>query len=336
VRSTWESFFAEWLPPLEAEMRQAVGEPTHPGEQLFYGMLMYHLGWADAQLRPARVDAGKRIRPMLCLLACAAGGGDPAQALPAAAAIELLHNFSLIHDDIQDRSQTRRGRPTVWALWGVAQAINAGDALFVIAHRALWHLRQRGVPAERILEVAERFDAACLMLTKGQHLDLAFETADRVTVADYLEMIRGKTAALLAASLGIGARLAGFPPQELEAFGEALGMAFQVQDDLLGIWGDPAVTGKPVADDLRARKKTLPVIYAMERAPGFAERYRAPDTPLEVLLRDLEACGARAEAEATAAVFTRQALEALERAGLRNPYGEALRELALALLSRSR
>jgi len=201
VRSTWESFFAEWLPPLEAEMRQAVGEPTHPGEQLFYGMLMYHLGWADAQLRPARVDAGKRIRPMLCLLACAAGGGDPAQALPAAAAIELLHNFSLIHDDIQDRSETRRGRPTVWALWGVAQAINAGDALFVIAH------------------------------------------------------------------------------------GEALGMAFQVQDDLLGIWGDPAVTGKPVADDLRVRKKTLPVIYAMERAPGFAERYHAPDTPLEVLLR---------------------------------------------------
>jgi geranylgeranyl diphosphate synthase type I len=334
--SSWESFFAEWALPLEAEMRQAVGEPTHPGERLFYGMLMYHLGWADAQLRPARVDAGKRIRPMLCLLACAAGGGDPAQALPAAAAIELLHNFSLIHDDVQDRSETRRGRPTVWALWGVAQAINAGDALFAIAHRAIWRLRQRGVSAGRILEVAERFDAACLMLTKGQHFDLAFEAAERVTAADYLEMIRGKTAALLAASVGIGARLAGFPPQELEAFGEALGMAFQVRDDLLGIWGDPAATGKPVADDLRTRKKTLPVIYAIERAPGFAERYRAPDTPLEALLRDLEACGARVEAEAAAASFTRQALEALERAGLRDPYGQALRELAMALLSRSR
>jgi len=317
-------------------MRAAVGEPAHPSERLFYGMLAYHLGWVDAELRPVRQDAGKRIRPMLCLLACAACGGDPAQALPAAAAIELLHNFSLIHDDIQDRSETRRGRPTVWALWGVAQAINAGDALFTIAHQALWRLRERGVPAERILEVAERFDAACRMLTRGQHFDLLFEAAERVSVEEYLEMIRGKTAALLGASVGIGARLAGHPPEDLEAFGEALGMAFQIQDDLLGIWGDPAVTGKSAADDLRARKKTLPVILAMERIPAFAGRYRDPCTPPEILLADLERSGARAEAEAMAAAFTQQAMAALERAGLRNPHGEALRDLARALLARTR
>ncbi|WP_376793426.1 polyprenyl synthetase family protein [Thermoflexus sp.] len=334
--ASWEAFFNEWMAPLEAEMRAAVGEPSHPAERLFYGMLAYHLGWADAQLRPVRLDAGKRIRPMLCLLACAACGGDPARALPAAAAIELLHNFSLIHDDIQDRSETRRGRPTVWALWGIAQAINAGDALFTIAHRALWRLRERGVPAERILEVAERFDAACLMLTRGQHFDLAFESAERVTVEEYLEMIRGKTAALLRAALEIGARLADHPSEDLEAFGEALGMAFQIQDDLLGIWGDPAVTGKSAADDLRARKKTLPVIITMERIPGFAERYRNPETPLEALLQDLEASGARSEAEGMAAAFTHQAMAALDRAGLQNPYGEALRDLARALLSRAR
>lgn len=334
--TSWETFFKEWMPLLEAEMRAAVGEPAHPSERLFYGMLAYHLGWVDAQLRPARQDAGKRIRPMLCLLACAACGGDPAQALPAAAAIELLHNFSLIHDDIQDRSETRRGRPTVWALWGIAQAINAGDALFTIAHQALWRLQERGVPAERILDVAERFDAACLMLTRGQHFDLLFEEATRVSIEEYLEMIRGKTAALLRAAMGIGARLADQPPENLEAFGEALGMAFQIQDDLLGIWGDPAVTGKPAADDLRARKKTLPVILAMDRIPEFAERYRDPQTSLELLLQDLERSGARAEAEAMAAVFTQQAMAALERAGLRNPYGEALRDLARALLSRTR
>lgn len=331
----WEAFFAEWMPALEAEMRAAVGEPAAPAETLFYGMLHYHLGWVDAALRPVRLNAGKRLRPMLCLLACAAGGGDPARALPAAAAIELLHNFSLIHDDIEDRSETRRGRPTVWALWGVAQAINAGDALFTIAHQALWRLRERGVPPEVVLEVAERFDAACLALTLGQHLDLAFEAAERIGVADYLRMIRGKTAALLAAALGIGARLAGHPPSLLEAFGEALGMAFQIQDDLLGIWGDPTATGKPVADDLRARKKTLPVVCAMERMPAFAERYRDPATPVEDLVRDLEACGARAEAEAMAATFTQQALEALRRADLRDPYGRALQELALSLLTRT-
>ncbi len=334
--TSWETFFNEWMPLLEAEMRAAVGEPAHPSERLFYGMLAYHLGWVDAQLQPARQDAGKRIRPMLCLLACAACGGDPAQALPAAAAIELLHNFSLIHDDIQDRSETRRGRPTVWALWGIAQAINAGDALFTIAHRALWRLRERGVPAKRILEIAERFDAACLMLTRGQHFDLAFESAERVTVAEYMAMIQGKTAALLGAATGIGARLADHPPGDLEAFGEALGMAFQIQDDLLGIWGDPAVTGKSAADDLRTRKKTLPVILAMERIPEFVERYRDPQTPLEILLRDLEHSGARAEAETMAALFTQQAMAALERVELRNPYGEALQDLARVLLSRTR
>lgn len=334
--SLWETFFQEWMPPLEEEMRAAVGEPAHPSERLFYGMLAYHLGWADAALRPVRSDAGKRIRPMLCLLACAACGGDPAQALPAAAAIELLHNFSLIHDDIQDRSETRRGRPTVWTLWGVAQAINAGDALFAIAHRALWRLRTRGVPADRIVEIAERFDAACLALTRGQHFDLLFEGAERITLEEYLEMIRGKTAALLRAALGIGARLADHPAEDLEAFGEALGMAFQIQDDLLGIWGDPQVTGKSAADDLQARKKTLPVVLAMERVPGFVERYRDLHTPLEALLRDLEGCGARADAEAMVAAFTQQALAALDRVALRPPYGQALRELALALLSRAR
>ncbi|MCS7251742.1 MAG: polyprenyl synthetase family protein [Anaerolineae bacterium] len=317
-------------------MRMAVGEPAHPSERFFYGMLAYHLGWVDERFQPARYDAGKRIRPMLCLLACAACDGDPAQALPAAAAIELLHNFSLIHDDIQDRSETRRGRPTVWVLWGIPQAINAGDALFTIARQALWRLKARHVTLERILEVAQCFDAACLQLTQGQYLDLLFETAERVTVEEYLRMIRGKTAALLRAAVGIGARLAGHPPEDLEAFGEMLGMAFQIQDDLLGIWGDPAVTGKPVADDLRARKKTMPIVLAMERIPDFAERYRNPQIPVEVLIEDITRSGARAEAEAMVATFTQKALAALECADLRHPYWKVLRDLVQVMLSRVR
>src|SRR5262245_39973061 len=163
----------------------------------FYAMQEYQLGWRDEQLAPAHVDPGKLLRPQLTLLACRVAGGDPQQALPLAAAIQLIHDFSLIHDDIEDNSDTRRGRPTVWKLWGLAQGINTGDGMFVVAHLALHQLVQAGVPAEVTLDVLKRFDQTILALCEGQFLDLSFEGNLTIGEADYLAMISGKTATLL-------------------------------------------------------------------------------------------------------------------------------------------
>lgn len=188
-----EPFLTRYLPPLEAEMR-AVVQAADPRQAMLFGMLHYHLGWADAAFNPCRTETGKRIRPILCLLACEACGGDWQQALPAAAGVELLHNFSLIYDDIEDHDETRRGRPTVWALWGEAQALNAGDALFALAQLALLRLSERSVPAATIVTAQTLFNQTCVALTCGQHLDIGFESRTSVPVAEYLAMIEDRGA----------------------------------------------------------------------------------------------------------------------------------------------
>jgi geranylgeranyl diphosphate synthase type I len=286
---------------------------------------------------------GKRIRPTLTLLTCAGAGGDPAGALPAAAAVELLHNFTLIHDNIQDDSPTRRGRPTVWRMWGRAQAINAGDALFTLAHLAMHRLTGRGHPAAVTLEALRLLDETCLSLTRGQHLDMAFEDRASVSVDEYWQMIEGKTAALLAASAELGAVCAGAPPETLAAyrgFGRCLGLAFQTQDDLLGIWGDSAVTGKSSATDIEARKKSLPILYGLERDEYLRRAYAAPESDgggntLDII-RALEGTGARAYAEQQAGRWSQAALDQLASARPGPPAAEALHTLTTELLNRSR
>lgn len=243
----------------------------------FYQMQEYHLGWRDLQLNPTEADPGKLIRPQLVLLACQAAGGDPAQAIPLAAGVQLLHDFTLIHDDIEDNSDTRRGRPTLWSVWGMAQGINAGDGMFVIAHLAIHRLSDRGVPAERALAVLRRFDEVILAVCEGQYLDLSFEGDLAIAPADYLAMIGRKTAALVAGSCELGAMVAGAPVQTVAAlaeFGRSVGLAFQIEDDILGIWGAPEVTGKPRAADLYRRKLSLPVVHALAHAADGAELAR--------------------------------------------------------------
>jgi geranylgeranyl diphosphate synthase type I len=309
----------------------------------FYAMQQYQLGWRDAQLGPANVDPGKLLRPQLTLLACRAAGGDPRQALPLAAGIQLLHDFSLIHDDIEDNSDTRRGRPTVWKLWGLAQGINAGDGMFVVAHLALHRLAEAGVPAEVALEVLRRFDQTILIICEGQFLDLSFEGDLRISEADYLDMIGRKTAALAAAAAGLGAIVGGADlatSQALFDFGQNLGLAFQVQDDVLGIWGDPAVTGKPAAADLYRRKLSLPVIHALrtgEQSDRLAQLYSQDmisNADAAELLEILAAAGTRDYTEGVAAFYHQQALAALDAA-----HGDAaalaeLRALAEQLVGR--
>jgi len=309
----------------------------------FYAMQHYQLGWRDQQLGPADVDPGKLLRPQLTLLACRAAGGDPRQALPLAAGIQLVHDFSLIHDDIEDNSDMRRGRPTVWRQWGLAQGINAGDGMFVIAHLALHRLSAAGVPAEVALEVLRRFDETILTICEGQFLDLSFEGDLRISEADYLDMISRKTAALAAAAAGLGAIVGGADAATAQAlfdFGQNLGLAFQVQDDVLGIWGAPAVTGKPAAADLYRRKLSLPVIHAL-RTPAHSEtlaqfysQAEINDNDVAQILEILAEAGARSYTEGVAAFYHQQALAALDAAHGSTAALAELRALAELLVGR--
>jgi geranylgeranyl diphosphate synthase type I len=335
-----------WLPEIEADLREVVA-PADDDLAAYYGMLRYHLGWLDETLQPSASRVGKRLRPLLCLLSCQAAGGDPRSAIPAASALELVHNFSLVHDDIQDQSQHRRGQRAVWDVWGAAHGINVGDGLFVLARHALHRLDDRFVPNRRRRAAAEALDQACLALCEGQYLDMAFESRLDVDLDQYLNMIGRKTAALLAASTQLGAIVATDDPQQrssLHAFGESLGMAFQIQDDILGIWGDEAQTGKPAAIDLRDKKKTLPVVYALnqEDSPGAAQEMRAlllQDTALNArairhVLQILDRVQAREFSQALEEDYYRQALRELDEVGPPSATTQ-LTELAASLLQRS-
>ena len=334
-----KELFAHLIPQIEAEMRACLSF-SDPALRGYYGMLLYHLGWADEHLAPAQVSSGKRIRPMLCVLACQAAQGtqSAAQAIPAAAGIELLHNFSLIHDDIEDNSPTRRGRPAVWTLWGVPQAINSGDGMFAIAHLAIDRLRSHGVSCDRIIAVREVFDRACLALTHGQYLDISFESRPSVSVDEYVHMISGKTAALIGASTAIGATLAGSDATAVahyETFGRELGLAFQIQDDMLGIWGDEALTGKSAESDVATRKKSLPALYALERSEKLRTLYAAPEVDVPAAIAEMDFVGARAFAGQAAREHHDRALEALRASGASGEAGQALFELAESLLGRA-
>ncbi len=345
-KSSLPLFLGEWLPQIETEIH-AVLNNDESAIAAHYGMMRYHLGWADEQLRPVRFPSGKRLRPILCLLACAEVGGDPFRAIPAAAAIELLHNFSLIHDDIEDGDEARRHRPTVWKVWGIPQAINAGDGMFTLAFAAIQRLRQRDVSNSTTLSALQTFTQTCLELTEGQHLDMSFEQRNEVTVREYMRMIQGKTAALVGACTSIGARIgstssSGANEEQCDAFkrfGEAVGISFQIRDDILGIWGDPQVTGKAAGNDVLRKKKSLPMLYALNH-PGLGEQFETllgddfgPKT-LPHALEILEKSGARAEAEQAAQAWHDASIAALQQAIGTQASDSAIWSLAESLLNR--
>jgi geranylgeranyl diphosphate synthase, type I len=220
----------------------------------------YHLGMTDAQGRPTG-SGGKALRPALALLSARATGAEAKRGVPAAVAVELVHNFSLLHDDIMDGDVERRHRPTAWKVYGIGPAILAGDAMLALAEDIL--LEDGGQPGSW---AARCLSAAVLRLIAGQGSDLAFEKRDDVSLSECMTMAGDKTAALMACACSIGAVYLGAPPalaMSLAGFGAHIGLAFQLTDDLLGIWGSPEITGKPVRADLRARKKSLPVVAAL-------------------------------------------------------------------------
>jgi geranylgeranyl diphosphate synthase type I len=323
--------FSQILGDIEAEMSSVLNERQGHARPL-YEMLAYHLG-VDGSGAPR----GKRIRPLLGVLAYQSLTGDYHKALPGAAALELGHNFSLVHDDIEDSDAERHHRPTLWAIWGIPLAINAGDALFALSRLAIYRLMD-GFSDHRVLELMKVYDETCLALCEGQYLDIAFERRSDVTVDAYMEMIGKKTAALLGASVRAGAILATDDDTIAEAyerFGYALGMAFQMADDIKGTFWSSTESGKAEAGDVRKRKKTLPVVWAMQNSSEadrrrlteiYLDGVRATDgsgptpaieppvTDAEVaeVLAILERCGARDHTLAEARRYRDRSLEELE------------------------
>ena len=289
---------AELIAATENEILALVAD-RDPSTQGVYEMVRYHLG-----LDGSGAAAGKRMRPLLGLLAYASITGQYAPALPGAAAVELGHNFSLVHDDIEDGDVERRHRPTLWAKHGIPQAINTGDMLFSLSRVALHRLTDLGFSDAKVLRLMRLYDTTCVALCEGQYIDIwTSEHDDAMSVELYFDMIGRKTAALISASIEAGALLATDDEAVIaryRAFGWALGLAFQLNDDLLGIWGAERATGKEPTD-LARHKKTLPLIYALEHAgPEDRARLRTiltadrpTDAELDEAVTLLERSGAR-------------------------------------------
>lgn len=273
----------------------------------------YHFGWQDAQGRQVAARGGKTLRPALAFLSARAAGARPEDVLAGAMAVELVHNWSILHDDVIDRDERRRHQPTAWTLFGQGRTILAGDDLLTLASEVLLE-----ASSPHRIEALRRLNCAVRELLEGQHADLTFEDRLDVSVAECLEMSAGKTAALMSCSTAIGALLVGAPSRlvdSLASFGRHLGLAFQAADDLLGTWGHPATTGKAIGNDLRRKKKTLPVVFAL-----------AGDEPYREQLRSILSRERVGDAEVA------QATELLERSGAHRWVIELVeREVTLAL-----
>ncbi|MGY4707084.1 polyprenyl synthetase family protein [Candidatus Bipolaricaulota sp. J31] len=311
-------------------IEEALGNESPLGE-----MLAYHMGLREAGGSEGPGIGGKLLRPSLVCFSCEALGEDFEKAIPFACALELVHNFSLIHDDVQDRDELRRGRPTVWKVFGMEQAINAGDGMFALAFRVALAAR-RVLREEAVLQGLDALLSATYRMIEGQVLDLSLEGKD-AGVKEYLEMARRKTGALIGCALELGAIAAGVDETirgRHRELGEALGLAFQIRDDWIGIWGDPEVTGKPVGSDLTRRKRSFPVAFALERDPSLGGLLARDPVPVEEVLARLEALGAE---EATRRETARYAEEA-ERMMTELPWEpwarDAFRELLSFLVER--
>ncbi|MDE2765154.1 MAG: polyprenyl synthetase family protein [Chloroflexota bacterium] len=313
-----------YVPAVRERMRASLPE----GGGALFDILRYHLGWQDSEGWPVDEDAGKGLRPVLALASCEMAGGRWPDALPAAAALELIHNFSLLHDDIQDGDATRRGRPTAWTVYGVHPALAAGNAMRVVADLTLLSLSEAGVPSATAKAAAAALTSRYLEMIEGQYLDLSFEESDEVTTNDYLAMVSRKTGALIDCAMLLGCLVATNDLAAAAAFGRCgreLGLAFQVRDDLLGIWGDPAATGKPVGADIRRKKKSMPIVHLFQQANDKEREWlRGAYAADEVAGDDVERVlvmladrGAREFVQATAAEHADAAVDAV--GGLRLP-----------------
>ncbi len=329
---------SRYVPPVDAEMRAALQQGPAPHLNL-YRYMEYHLGWVDQEFAPLPEEAqrrygGKRLRPILCLLAYQSAREDWERALPAAAALELIQNFTLIHDDVEDNDPERRHRPTVWKLWGVPQAINAGSCMQSLVITAALRLSGRGVPDRNALETVRILTDCIVELTEGQHLDMSYEDRFDVTLDDYFAMTGRKTGALFEASTHLGALLATEDEGAVSAWrtlGRSFGLAFQARDDYLGVWEQSSTTGKVAGGDILKRKKSLPVAYVLthgseEARRTVADTFRQPEigpADVERVVAVLDRCGAGDYCRQVVREHGERALAALDQV----PAGPAVDEV---------
>ena len=305
-----------------ADINDALRHSLSQDGPAVYDMLRYYMGWVDVDGKPWVAMEGKALRPTLCLFACEAVGGSAKAAMPAAVALELIHNFSLIHDDVQDHDETRHNRPTLWAVWGIPKALVAGNVLRVVADLGLDDLYDDGVEAERSLAVTGLLAEAYLEMIEGQYMDISYEGRPDIGLDEYLQMISRKTGALIRCALNLGAVVGSPDRATAEAFracGRSLGYVFQIRDDILGVWGDEETTGKPVGADVRRKKNSFPVVYAMSQAEPEDEKLLKEAYAKEQLSNDdvatvlevMERSQVREKAHNLAATHCDQALEAM-------------------------
>jgi len=325
------------------EVRQLVTEPMHDAldrlDEHTRRLCGYHLGLWDADGRPGK-GSGKGIRPALALLSARAAGAAAERGVPAAVACELVHNFSLVHDDVMDGDLERRHQPTVWARFGTSSAILAGDALLALANEVLAE-----APTATAGWAIRCLNATTRRLIAGQQADLAFEDRDDVGLEECQAMAGDKTGALLGCAASLGAVLVDAPSAlalGLAEYGQHLGLAFQIVDDLLGIWGTSARTGKPVWSDLRSQKKSLPVVAALTSDTAAGRRFRAlycgeaalTEDRLEEAATLVEEAGGRRWAERRVAEESAAAMEIVAALGLPTPVRRDLTELTQLLIER--
>jgi len=319
-----EKLITTYQPAIEETLSETISRVNGSRLEELHKMMAYHLGLMGEGAGP--YATGKRIRPLLVLLTSQASGSNWHKSLPAAVAVELVHNFSLIHDDIEDNSPLRRGRPTLWVKWGIPLAINTGDAMFTLAHLKMLDLEENTNP--RItLDAVNILQNTCLHLTQGQHLDISYEDERVLSVEAYWPMIQGKTAALISACTEIGALISDVDEstrKEYKIFGRDL-------------WGDSVKIGKSIDSDLVTRKKSLPILYGLTQNRDFSKRWLSGSiTPDEVpeLASYLKSEGAFDYAQNIANRLTDSAITALNRAQPQGEAGRALTELAHNLLQR--
>ena len=335
------SIFNRYNHALDGELEQTLSRR----QGLLYNMMLYQLGWADAQGSPLSKPDAPRLHPTLCLISCEVLSGDYRPALPAAAGLELLNTFTLVHADVQDGSPQSGERPSVWWVWGPGQAINVGDGLHALGRTALFRLGERDLPPGKVLKALEVLDEACIRTCEGQYMDMTFQERVDLSVSAYLKMVEGKTSALMSCAMELGALIATDSQRVIEAFrlcGRKLGIAFQIREDILGLWA--GVENRSPSSEVFNKKKGFPIIRLLEQgdlktkrqlgAIYFKRVLEPPD--VQEMLTLLEEADARKWAQAAAESYLQEAMVALE--GLDLPSGalEQIAELGRYIVNRSK
>lgn len=340
------SVFGQIIADIEADMRAARAAQTAVAP-ILWDIIDYQFGWdLPPDDETFQKVTGKKIRPLLIALVARALSGDYRHVLPAATALEFLHNFTLIHDDVMDKSPERRHRPAVWTQWGTAQATNAGDGLFALAVQVMARLQANNIPPAKVVRAVELLARSARLTAEGQILDMDFETREQVRTAEYITMITHKSAVLIECAARLGALLSTDDEAVIDtygAFARNLGIAFQIRDDYLGIWGDERTTGKSATSDLREKKKSYPVLIAFEQAAP-ADRMtlqqlyaqdRLSDADIDTMLAVLARVNAAEQTDRIARDYYDHAMNDLNATGIDNETQHLIRMFAAFLVRRA-